>query len=710
MSIDAHTPWPGMALFTTEHGSILYGVPADAFKATKVYCTKHDLAMPIVLVSPQEGLVDSAPQFVPEFFLYDFLFIRGAAFKPELADEKLLLVVEPGNEERELNALRLTLFGPSREELESYQGNGSGLRDEHVDYLARISEHMAIKRGASGSGIRDMVETTAFDAKNSVSLFNGSYQLTRTGPFTVELKGPGGNATADISTEAPVHPFNPVPVPDAPFMPMRFGLHALGVRGGFDPSGPTTGFLIWSQGRGILFDGPPKARQVLDQQGIAPRDIEALILSHCHEDHMASFAELVLELDRPRVLTAEPIYRSALQKLATNLQMSEDQVAGLIDYEPISPGEIYHGWGSSFEFFYTVHPIPTLGVTVTSTIDNKDYRITLTGDTLDFDGLDKMKDAGVITGDERDAMHAVIPDQRLDDAVFYADVGESLIHGHPKDWSDNPNDIHYYHCPETEHTQSFNHPVARAGQAHIMVPGPDAQTLAASRLLHALAPLESEEPGRVTEDLLASATRSLDAGDTLVAAGETLNAFTVILAGAMEEGSRARRLRSGDGIGLFYGVDDSGRASHDVVALSPTVVLEVTLEVLEDHLRAAGLSNLPGLIRRQLPFVERVEAFRSLSVSDRCRLARQLHLEPHAAGSSIPSSEDDSDVVLLLEGELRRSGLDIDAANGCKVLSPSDTRSQAVTEVVLGKLPRWLVDELRQHRMAVRIGLESLTR
>ncbi|MEL7305006.1 MAG: cyclic nucleotide-binding domain-containing protein [Myxococcota bacterium] len=321
-----------------------------------------------------------------------------------------------------------------------------------------------------------------------------------------------------------------------------------------------------------------------------------------------------------------------------------------------------------------------------------------------------MKDAGVITGDERDAMHAVIPDQRLDDAVFYADVGESLIHGHPKDWSDNPNDIHYYHCPETEHTQSFNHPVARAGQAHIMVPGPDAQTLAASRLLHALAPLESEEPGRVTEDLLASATRSLDAGDTLVAAGETLNAFTVILAGAMEEGSRARTLRSGDGIGLFYGVDDSGRASHDVVALSPTVVLEVTLEVLEDHLRAAGLSNLPGLIRRQLPFVERVEAFRSLSVSDRCRLARQLHLEPHAAGSSIPSSEDDSDVVLLLEGELRRSGLDIDAANGCKVLSPSDTRSQAVTEVVLGKLPRWLVDELRQHRMAVRIGLESLTR
>ncbi|MEO1170772.1 MAG: MBL fold metallo-hydrolase [Myxococcota bacterium] len=724
LAITALKPWPGLALFTTERGTVLYGAPADAFKATKSYCTENNVAMPVVLAAPKTSLVDSAPQFVPEFFLYDFLFVRGAAFKPELAHEKLTLVVDPGTEERELNALRLTLYGPSREELESYRSPDSGLTEDHVDFLARVSEHMAIKRSGGTGDIRDMAEAVTYDADDTVSLFDGEYTLRRSGPFTVELSGPDGSASADISTHGLTAPFNPVPAPADPGLPMRFGMQALGVRGGFDPSGPTTGFLLWVNGRGILFDGPPKALQVLDAQGVSPDDIEALVLSHCHEDHMASFAELVLELNRPRVLTAEPIYRSALQKLATNLNMPESAVAELMDYEPISPGTPHHGWGATFDFFYTVHPIPTLGVTATANIEGTDYRITITGDTLDHDGLAKMVDAGALTDAERQAMLDVIPSERTENTVCYADVGESLIHGHPKDWADNPNEIIYYHCPDTEHTRGFEHPIATPGRRHVMVPGRGARSLAASRLMRALSPLGSEDPEALVEDLEHSELRRLATGEQLVRGGEATPRFSVVLTGALTQsetnGARGngdtRRLRSGDCVGLFHGVDDTHRALGDVIALTPTEIIELDVEVIERHLLRSGLANVPTVIRRQLRFVDRVPAFRSLDVADRCRLARLLHLEQHIAGQAVLSGgSHGDDLLVLLEGTVARHNgersSEVDAASPLPVISnngtSSWTRVDAVSNVVVGRLPGWLVRELADKRMRVKLELQN---
>ncbi len=713
MPIVTHKLWPGMVLFETEHGTVLCGVPADAFKVTKSYCTEHRLPMPVVLAAPKRGLVDCAPQFVPEFFLYDFLFVRGAAFKPDLAHEKLQIVVDPGYEERELNALRLTLYGPTREEMESYRAEGNGLTDEHIDFIARVSEHMAIKRGGGDGGIRDMVSSVAYDENETTELFDAAYTLRRLGDFEVELRAVNGDVErASLKTEGPVPPFNPVPRSTEVHAPMRFGLQALGVRGGFDPSGPTTGFLIWIGGRGILFDGPPKARQVLDSQGVSPSDIDALILSHCHEDHMASFAELVLELDRPRVLTTEPIYRSALQKLSTNLQMSEDDVAALMDYQPISPGEPHQGWGAELDFFYTVHPIPTLGVHVRTQIDGEHYRITISGDTIDLDGLDKMHAAGVVTDEERDAMRAIVPPEKIERAVFYTDVGESLIHGHPKDWAKNPNDIYYYHCPNNDHTRSFKHRVGDPGQRHVLVPGNGSKSLAKSRLMRALSPLGSEEPQRLVENLNNSEIRSLAAGDRLAEAGANVGRFAVVLTGTLEQNTRP--LRSGDCLGLFYGVDDGQRALGDVVALTPADVLELDVELIERHLLDSGLANVPTVIRRQLRFVDRIAAFRSLDVADRCRLARQLHLEQHAAGRPVLDREQNGDdVLVLLQGSVTRhqNGDDdeLNANSSCPVLAyngvSQETRIEAKSDVIVGRLPGWLVRELSAKRMSVRLGL-----
>ena len=74
--------------------SVLFGVPADAFKAVKQHCMDHNLPFPRTLVAPQEMLINATPQFNPEFFLYDFLFVYGAAFRPDLMHERLILVLD----------------------------------------------------------------------------------------------------------------------------------------------------------------------------------------------------------------------------------------------------------------------------------------------------------------------------------------------------------------------------------------------------------------------------------------------------------------------------------------------------------------------------------------------------------------------------------------------------------------------------------------
>ena len=72
MRFEVHAVYPGVSLAVVGEQSVLFGVPADAFKAVKQHCMDHNLPFPRTLVAPQDMLVNATPQFNPEFFLYDF--------------------------------------------------------------------------------------------------------------------------------------------------------------------------------------------------------------------------------------------------------------------------------------------------------------------------------------------------------------------------------------------------------------------------------------------------------------------------------------------------------------------------------------------------------------------------------------------------------------------------------------------------------------
>jgi hypothetical protein len=386
--LEVHRPYPGVALVAVPQGSVLFGAPADAFKATKKYCNEHKLQFPRVLVAPQRLVADANPQFAPEFFLYDFLFVYGAAFKPELEGERLALVLDSDQVADEKKALAITLNGPSRNELAGYRDAGDRpiLDAATIDRLAKVSEHMAIKKGSRPRALDEMVVTPTFDRQGMTWVLDGAMHILRTGPETFRVRAGGEEAGVDLSFTPPVVPYATLPPPSVLQTPSTFGVKPLGTRSGFDLSGPTTGFLFWVNGRALIYDGPVGTRYLLERQGINPNDIGAVVLSHCHEDHMGAFVELILGGQRPRVYTTEPIYRSMLVKLAHHFRMRETDVAAFVDYRRVTPGQPVEIFGARADFFYTVHSIPTIGMSLSmQTHGGVTHRVQISGDTMGQD-------------------------------------------------------------------------------------------------------------------------------------------------------------------------------------------------------------------------------------------------------------------------------------------------------------------------------------
>lgn len=82
---------------------------------------------------------------------------------------------------------------------------------------------------------------------------------------------------------------------DYQFTPPDFGISILGSSHGFDPTGSTTGILIWIYEKGIMVDPPPFSMQYLKKVGIQSHLIRAVIITHCHADHDAGSFHKIIE-------------------------------------------------------------------------------------------------------------------------------------------------------------------------------------------------------------------------------------------------------------------------------------------------------------------------------------------------------------------------------------------------------------------------------
>jgi len=192
-------------------------------------------------------------------------------------------------------------------------------------------------------------------------------------------------------------------IPRSPpsFYPPSFGVTILGNSHGFDPSGSVSGYVLWINGRGLMIDPPPYASATLEREGIRPRTIVGIILTHTHSDHDAGAFQKVLTGSPVVVITTPTIYHSFIRKYAALASLNPALLRHCHRYKPAIIGQDLRFQGATFKFFYSLHSIPCVGFRV----EWRGRSIVFSGDHLhDPVMIKKLQEKGVLSKGRADDM------------------------------------------------------------------------------------------------------------------------------------------------------------------------------------------------------------------------------------------------------------------------------------------------------------------
>ena len=177
---------------------------------------------------------------------------------------------------------------------------------------------------------------------------------------TEEKKGQGGDSEFSQGRSSSI----PGSILPPTFHPPSFGVTVLGNSHGFDRDGSTSGYVLWVNGRGIMIDPPPYSTFSLEKEGIRPRTIVGIILTHCHADHDAGAFQKVFTGSPVVVITTPTIYKSFIRKYAALSNLSSALLRHCHRHKPAIIGMPLRFQGAIFHFTYTLHSIPCVGFKV----------------------------------------------------------------------------------------------------------------------------------------------------------------------------------------------------------------------------------------------------------------------------------------------------------------------------------------------------------
>ena len=173
------------------------------------------------------------------------------------------------------------------------------------------------------------------------------------------------------------------------FYPPSFGVTVLGNSHGFDAKGSVSGYVLWVNGRGIMIDPPAYSSATLEREGIRPRTIVGVILTHCHADHDAGAFQKILTGSPVVVITTPTIYKSFIRKYSALSELSPGILHHSHRYKPAIIGAPLRFQGATFHFIYTLHSIPCIGFRV----EWRGRSMVFTGDHFnDPDAIEKLVD------------------------------------------------------------------------------------------------------------------------------------------------------------------------------------------------------------------------------------------------------------------------------------------------------------------------------
>jgi hypothetical protein len=632
------TPSSGCRIVTDDTEVILFAQPPEVLKG--LLRKEIDSFDTLVLSDVREktgALLNNL-----EFPLYFFLFVaRGLSEK-----RRLNLVGSSESISHALRLLRFTLLGPTSAELDKWRTEES-LKQE---WLA-VSEALAIKNDAGKPRrIDEFFNLIPYENNLAVA---GNFVIERKGLDRYLVSSPGGDAYVDLNDEEPVLPPYPVQTDYVPGGLAKLGIEVLGGASGFSTDEPCTGLAMCYNGDYLLIDSIPFLDQQLFARGISRNQVSAVFLTHLHDDHCSMFPLMEMP-HRVEVITTVEIFNMAMEKLSCSLGWTVEVVREHFELLPVKPGDTLNYYGLNIEVHTTVHSIPTIGATFSTTHKGLFRDVCVIGDNQNMAAVRGMGEEGLVRPETVDNL------ERLYKQGFHlliADGGAGEIHGDPTDaLQSGAERVVFVHVEQVPEVLQTTFSLASSGKRYTLLEGDD--TIYSSLVNNYLSQwLGQPFPNRWMRNLLAEQEiYRYNTDDVIIVQdASTHGAVYLVLTGYCEviridDGKREAiaMLQAGDIIGEMAILTGSGVRNASVVAKTPVTVCVFAEETFRNFIRYSGLQTL--LENRWLlrPIVKLLPQFAELSSTVTDKISRVAEWQVVEAGNT--RWLDDTHLHIFVEG------------------------------------------------------------
>lgn len=504
-----------------------------------------------------------------------------------------------------LRVFKESLFGPSKllHDLEYRQGAEAPGYPDLAREMAYFKNDPTLPRGRLR--LADCLKVYVFDENGKVEVDGVSIQDC--GDHLYRLEGQGQQVEFRFEAGAGLGPPS-LEGPPPEFCPPTFGITLIGSGHGFDARAKTSGFVIWVNGKGVLIDPPVHTTAWLKRQGINPRSIEDIILTHCHADHDSGTLQKVLQEGRVRLHTSPTVLHSFTRKYRAITGLSRPQFLSLFDFHPVMMDECVNIAGAEFRFQYRFHPIPTLGFE--TFFRGKSFAYS--SDTLwDPEQIGLLAAEGLFS----ESRAADLIDFPWHHSLILHEAGIPPIHTPVKVLATLPAEVkerlYLVHISDSAIPEDSGLRLAPTGAADsLVIPVPETEMSLAQRSLDLLSHIDlfrSLYVEKAAEFLRYAKYRSYEPGEQVIQSGQPGNDFYMILSGQAEirrQGTLMRVLTRYEYFGEFAVVEDSPR-SADVFARSKLEVLILSRYDFLCFLRGTPLLPLfRRVARNRLHFAE----------------------------------------------------------------------------------------------------------
>ncbi|MFK7862788.1 MAG: cyclic nucleotide-binding domain-containing protein [Pseudohongiellaceae bacterium] len=637
-------PCLGSRLYEDDNGSILIGQPPEVLKGLLLHGVSNFDTLVLPDVKEKGGSLTNSL----EFPLYFFLFVAKGLEQ----NRKLNIVGEKSDISHALRLLRITLFGPTRQELNGWNTE-SALKEE---WLAACAELALKDKYGDTIPVQDFFNLHPFDDGRAVV---GKQTIRHVGEDAYAITSKGVKTPVDLNGDTSTQPPYQVSPDYVPGGLVKLGIEVLGGASGFTPTEACTGLALCYNGEYMLIDAIPFLDQHLFARGISKNQVASVFLTHLHDDHSSLFP-LMLMPHKIDLITTREIFCMAMEKVACGLGWSVDAVAEHFNLIEVCIGKQLNYFGLTITPHVTVHSIPTVGATFSTVNKGVEREICVIGDNHSMAAVRDMGERGLIRNSTIRNLERLYSDSY---SLLVADGGAGAIHGDPADAIQSASDrVVFVHVEELTNEFNTTFSLATSGKRYTILEGDSA--IYTSQINHYLTEwLGRPFPNRWMRSLLADEEiRRYNADDVLLVQNATTRGYVyLILTGYCdvvrhdgEQLHKEAELQAGDILGEMAVITGKGTRNASVVARTPVTLCVFSEETFKSFIVAEDFQDKLLKQWSLRPAISQQPQLKDMNSTVVEKLSRIAETETLPAGGSLDL--DANQWCLLSEGNAELDG------------------------------------------------------